>query len=120
MTVYSYLGLSTNERFEVLKKKYTVIIDTVCEFYKITQETLAIRSKKTEIVYRRQMAHYFLKRYTSLNEKMIGMVINGCEYERTTIINSIQAIKDYYDTDEAKRLEIDCLDAIIKVNLKNY
>lgn len=83
------------------------IIKYITERKRIPLEKLQTKNRKRERVYVRQLIMYVLKNRTELSLKAIGKLFGGRDH--TTVLHSIQAMKDYMDTEPDKRWEVEFL-----------
>lgn len=82
------------------------IIETICTEKGIRFETLHSKSRKGETPYCRQLIMYVLKKRLDkdLSLKAIGQLFG--DRDHSTVIHSIQAIKDWISWNETKRREV--------------
>lgn len=73
------------------------VITEVCERYNVTLEQLQVKTRRREIVLARQIAMYFLKKYTKLSLNGIGEIFGG--FDHTTSIYAIHTVNDLKATD---------------------
>lgn len=70
-----------------------IIIASVCRYYGIDPLHITMRVRKREIVLSRQVAMYFMRKFTMLSLKTIGRdIFNGKDH--TTVIHSTRTISD--------------------------
>lgn len=84
-----------------------VIVDTVCNYFGISFEQLVEINRTRKRTYVRQIAMYFLEKYTGLTLKAIGQKLSR---DHTTVVHSKDLIKGLIDVDDNVRTEV----AIIK------
>ncbi|XWN35023.1 MAG: chromosomal replication initiator protein DnaA [Roseivirga sp.] len=70
---------------------------TVASHYNISLEDLKSKSRKRELVTARQVAMFFVKKYTSHSLKSIGYYFGGRDH--STVIHALQAVNDMLDTE---------------------
>ncbi len=73
------------------------IQDMVAQYFKVLSEKIPQKTRKREIVQARQITMYLAKEFTSFSLKAIGEHFDGKDH--TTVIHSIQTVKDLRDTD---------------------
>lgn len=84
----------------IANEAYTpdVIIMTVCEYFKVTKDSLMKHDRRSEYVMPRHIAAFFIKKhFKTMGFKMIGEIFAGRNH--ATIINSIKVVNNYIDTD---------------------
>ena len=70
---------------------------TVAAHFNISLESLKSKSRKRELVTARQVAMYFVKKYTSYSLKSIGHYFGGRDH--STVSHALQAVNDMLDTE---------------------
>ncbi len=70
---------------------------TVAEHFNVSLENLKSKSRKREFVTARQVAMYFVKKYTNHSLKSIGHYFGGRDH--STISHALQAVSDMLDTE---------------------
>jgi len=70
------------------------------------------RSREEPWMYYRQLIQYMMWKHSKLTEGKIGKRTGG--FDRTTVINNIKVINDYYNTSSLKRAEIDLIETKLK------
>jgi len=86
-------------RFPGSKKEIIILI--ICEWFDVPREQLNKRSRLRKYVIPRQICMYFLKQYTTMSLKEIGVVFGGRDH--ATAIHSIKTIKELMFYDEFKK-----------------
>lgn len=66
------------------------IIDTVCDYYDISEEDIKSKKKHREVSYPRQVAMYLLRELTDISLPKIGEIFGGKDH--TTVIHAIEKI----------------------------
>jgi chromosomal replication initiator protein len=79
------------------------IIDTVCEYYDISEEDIKGKKKHREVSYPRQVAMYLIRELTDISLPKIGEIFGGKDH--TTVIHAIDKIS----TEIAANLETEKL-----------
>jgi chromosomal replication initiator protein len=87
-----------------------VIIETICKYFDVSLEQLIENNRTRKRTYVRQMAMYFLEKYTDLTLKSIGKSLGR---DHTTVVHSKDLISGLMDVDDNIRTEV----AIIKVRI---
>lgn len=89
-----------------------LIIETVCNHYKISPEKLKSKNRSKELVHTRHVIFYFLRKYTNITLKAAGLLFNR---DHTTVIHSVEHLGDIMDTEPNVKSEVEQLEAIIKL-----
>lgn len=72
---------------------YVELIESIIHaYYGLTFKDLAVKSRPTSIVFPRQLAMYFLRTHTFKTLKEVGEMFDR---DHTTVINSMEVIRDY-------------------------
>lgn len=88
------LALAEEVVRSMVRQDKQITIDSIkkliCQYYKVTNEELISKSRRSEIVHPRQMAMYLARRYTDCPLQFIGRAFN--RYHATAIhaINSVE------------------------------
>ena len=95
---------------QVKRKQHTVlsIRDAVCDYFKITVDTLLSSSRKREVVQARQIAMYFSKQLTKDSLTMIGSTIGNRNH--ATVLHACKTVKDLMETDKYFRCSMEELE----------
>jgi len=80
------------------------IIEVISEHFDVNIEAMASQSRKRTVLYPRQMAMYFLVKYTQLSLDAIGGMFGGRDH--TTVIAASRSIRDWMDTYENVACEV--------------
>jgi chromosomal replication initiator protein len=80
------------------------IIQTIESHFDTTIEDMASHSRKRTVAYPRQMAMYFLVKYTQLSLEAIGDIFGGLDH--TTVIHASRGIRDWMDVYENVAVEV--------------
>lgn len=88
-----------------------IIFESVGDFYSLTRNSIVARSRKREVCLARQIICLLLKRFTKYSLKRIGSLVSetGKHRDHTTVIHSIQTVKDLMHTDELVALHVNKL-----------
>lgn len=86
--------------------KHELVREIVLEHFQATMKEMCTKRRKRELVYRRQVLHYMMKIHTRLSLKSIGEITGR---DHTTVIHSVNTIKDLMDTDNIIRNEVNML-----------
>ena len=74
------------------------IQDTVCEYFNITRDALASKTRKREIVQARQIAMYMCRNFTKISLAAIGQQIGGKDH--ATVVHSCNIVQDLIATNK--------------------
>jgi chromosomal replication initiator protein len=80
------------------------IVKAILEVLGVEGSTMLSKSRKRDAVFARQVVAYFLRENTQLTLRDIGLMIGGRDH--TTIIHSIQTIRDQVAVDDRFRRRI--------------
>ena len=117
-TILTLLAHSTLNREDItleLAKKVTkqiVNIDSselsldkirsvVCDYFKITPETIVSKTRKREIVQARQITMYLVRNLTKASLASIGSQMGGKDH--ATVLHACSTVSDLIDTDKTIR-----------------
>jgi chromosomal replication initiator protein len=83
----------------MISTKFTsdIVIKVVCDYFGTTIEFIKTKRRKKEIVYKRQIAMYFLVQYTNDTYVEIGRFFN---MDHTTVIYAKNLIRDLISIDD--------------------
>lgn len=87
----------------------------VAEFFGVTKEMLAGKTRKRQIVIARQLSMFLAKKLTDASLKAIGASFGGRDH--STVIHSCKAVQDLLDTDTIFKQTADDLEKSIRMNL---
>lgn len=95
-----------NRNLEPIKGYYApkTILEAVCSYYKIDLHDVKSKSRVAHIVWGRQVAIYFLKKYTPLPLQAIGAELGGKNH--STILHSFKEVENDINEDERISKEI--------------
>lgn len=74
------------------------ILEAVLRYFNVDKAYLCIKSKATEICFKRQVAMYFLSKHTDYTYRGIARMFRLTDH--STVICAIETVKDRMDTDE--------------------
>lgn len=118
---YSFPGLFNAKEISANVRKHSPLLlmqhikYLVIEYYGLKSEYVFTRCRKREYVMARQIMHYLAFKYTSLSYSVIGSMIHrGVAYDHTTIIYSINTIKNLIETNAEFRATMEELEAAIR------
>lgn len=80
------------------------ILRAVGEHFGITPDGMAVKSRKRHIAYPRQVAMFFLAKYTTLTMESIGLIFLSRDH--TTVSCAKQTIQDLIDVSGVVRSEV--------------
>lgn len=111
MNPYIYVG--TFKKFIPLGKlTKEEILKVICR--ELEMDFDEVKNRKTrlrEFVYTRHLYSYFCKEYTKDSLSVIGKFLKK---DHSTIIHSINQIKDYYEVDKVIKNDVDKINTILK------
>lgn len=87
------------------------ISKVVCDYFKISQEQIASKSRKREVAQARQIAMYLSRTLTNTSLSYIGSQIGGRDH--ATVLHSFNTVNDLIDTDRTFKKYINDLKRIL-------
>lgn len=99
---YLFAGMQPWHRNNYLKHKQTFefdvekILNTVCQQFGVSVTDILGRNRDRVIAAPRQVAMYFLRKYTHRKLSQIGVIFGR---DHSTVVYGIQVVKDLCDTD---------------------
>ena len=87
------------------------IARAVCDYFKISQEQMASKSRKREVAQARQIAMYLSRTLTNTSLSYIGSQIGGRDH--ATVLHSFNTVNDLLDTDRTFKKYISDLKRIL-------
>jgi len=103
---YTYFPMIADNLFN--KTLPERIIQTVSEYHKVSVADMKSKRKKEEIVEVRQIAMYFLRKYTRLSLKNIGSHFGNRDH--STVIHSLKKVQDLAEVEKYYKKELDILE----------
>lgn len=79
---------------EQAKKKGDKIIGVICGYFAISKSTLFRRSRARDVVYPRQLSHYFLKIHAGMQLTKIGSMFT---LDHASVLHSVRVIDKLLD-----------------------
>lgn len=112
-------GLKTNGNVKMIRRDYQVgqIIQMVCKFFNCEEAKIVTKCRKRPYVTYRQMVIYLSRMYTDLTLAEIGREVSVKRerpMDHTTVINSIQVIRDLMEYDEVIRSQIEAIEKMLE------
>jgi chromosomal replication initiator protein len=89
----------------------------VAEHFEVPIDKLQAKSRKREVVMARQLSMYLAKNFTNQSLKNIGK--NFGNRDHSTVIYSVQAVKDLIDTDNLFKNTVTQLEKKVKMSVHN-
>lgn len=77
-----------------------LIADCVCEYFNTSLPEIRVKTRKREIVFKRQCISYLAKKHTKLSLQLIG---NFWEQDHATMLHAKTAIANLVETDKTVR-----------------
>lgn len=68
------------------------IIDTVCEYFGITEKKIKSKSRKTEVIFPRYMAIYLIYEEIDIHSPEMGLLFKR---DRTTIMHAYHTVENF-------------------------
>lgn len=93
------------------------IKDRVVKYFDMPEGEIDLKTRRREIVYKRQICYYFGKLLTKDSLAYMGIIVGNKDH--ATVLHGFKTISNLYDTDKKTRIIIDELDAKFK-HLKIY
>ena len=88
------------------------IRNTVCDYFKISPETIVSKTRKREIVQARQIAMYLVRNLTKTSLTSIGSQMGGKDH--ATVLHACSTVSDLIDTDRNIRRYVADLERQLK------
>jgi chromosomal replication initiator protein len=88
---YSLPGLKFHPKINRVITKERVI-SIIAGYFDIPIEQLSVPSKRTEILFPRQVAMYFIRKYTILSYRQIGFLF--CGQDHSTAIHAVNEVNN--------------------------
>lgn len=85
-----------------------------CEFFKVKIDDIDSRSRKQPISYIRQLIIYLANKHTEASQIQIGLCLGGRNH--TTVIHSINQIKNLIETDVKTRDDVNEIEKLLAIN----
>lgn len=103
-----------------IKVKYTeeVVKDTVSMYYGLELKHIFSNTRKREIVIARQVMMYFMKKFTRLPFREIGLMISNKDH--ATVIYAIKTINNLIDSSKVVRSQMEAMEKVIINNLNKF
>jgi len=89
------------------------IVETLSHHYNISQEAIAGRSRRHDIVQVRQMSMFLAQKYTKLPASRIGKLVGGRDH--STVIHSCHAVEKRLQTDHSFQDEVARIEKMFKL-----
>lgn len=96
-------------------KTSALIVNAVINHYKLIDDEIFKVTRKREIVFSRQVAMYFLKKYTVLSLAEIGKIFNGKDH--ATVLYSAKTVENLMQSDKNIKQDIKLLKDEIDIQL---
>lgn len=111
MNYYVFPGLEKRFQKKIIVGNVDHIINTVCELYDVSCDEIKTKSRKREFTLPRQISIYFLRIKTGMPLKKIGKLFG--DRDHSTVIHSIETVKDAMCVDKKFRLKIEKIESLI-------
>jgi chromosomal replication initiator protein len=106
------------ETKSILIDKIRLINRIAADYYGIIATDIYKKTRKREIVEKRQVVHYLSWKNTNANLELIGNIIG--EKDHATVLHSKKTIIKLMDVDKGLKHDIDVLEQKIKYRFKKY
>jgi chromosomal replication initiator protein len=80
------------------------IINTVCEYLEVNFQTLKSKKRYHNLVYARQLCHYFLRDLTNLRVNEIANLVG--KFDHATVNHGCNKIREYLDVDKSVQIDV--------------
>jgi chromosomal replication initiator protein len=97
------------------RKKAEVIKRVVCSYLGLQQSLIVSRGRKGHIVEARQMAMFFIRKYTRLSLNQTGMEFGGLNH--ATVIHAVQTVNNILTYDKLYMRKFKDVEHLIKKEL---
>lgn len=87
------------------------IIEIVCGHFGLTVKNVQSRSRVKEFVYARHIIFYLIRKNTKMKLKSAGELLHR---DHTTVIHSVETLKDLMYTEPDVRAEVDQIEEILR------
>lgn len=100
----------------VERKPITIddVIAQVCDYCKVSRNDVFSKSRKANLVEARQIAMYLAQKYAKLSTSKIGLLVGNRNH--TTVIHSINAVKDLLQQDQEFRHRVEEIENNVKLH----
>ena len=95
------------------KLKIQIICRTVEEYFNLPEGSIQIKTRKREIVERRQIAMYFSKKLTMSSLSFIGSQIG--KKDHATVLHACKTVNNLKETDKAFKLCVEEIEKKLKL-----
>lgn len=90
-------------------KQMRRILNIVCDYYKVDPRNVRGPARHREPLLARQMFIFLVVKYSRISYVRIGSFLGGRHH--TTVINAIEAVKNFLDTEPSTRRDLLLLEA---------
>lgn len=101
-TAYGYKWSKTKVPFYNIRTKQ--VVDIILNELNIKHEAILTKSRKTELVWARQVIHYFLKKDNTISLSKIGLVTGGQNH--ATVLHSYKKINGFLSIEDEVTVDI--------------
>jgi chromosomal replication initiator protein len=108
-----FVGLHDTIQHDFKLQNANWIVYVVCNYYKISPLKISEKTNKREIVKARQIAMYFLDKYTKMSLAAIGEKLGGKNH--STVIYGIQTVEDLIYSDKDFKQQIAEIENDLKI-----
>jgi len=91
------------------------IIEKVCGYFNVSQDGIATKSRKRELVTARQVSMYLAQKYTKLPAQRIGKLVGGRDH--STVIHSCNQVEQRMQSDANFKKDIDSIVSSFKLKI---
>lgn len=95
-----------------------IIIDKVCGYFKVPKSKVISQSRKEEIVYARQIIHYFIREKVKMSFSQIGYITGNCSH--SLVLGNHKKVKGWIDVDKHYRNQMNDIEERIDSEIFRY
>ena len=99
--------------------KLSKIARILCEYYDVSEKVMFSKSRKREIITKRQVFHFLAKKLTKHNLSEIGRYYVDNVFDHSTVIHSVKTVQNLFDTDKSYRIDVIYLEQVLN-NSREY
>jgi chromosomal replication initiator protein len=85
-----------------------LIVETVCNYYNVSQTDVQTKNRKRDVVNARQVAMFLSDKYTDASSGKIGQLIGGRDH--ATVLHAYKVVKQQMEVDKSFRSTVDAIE----------